>query len=53
MSVVAEGIETSATSALVQSAGCDRGQGFLFGTPEDLTTTRALLSTHWRHSHSA
>jgi EAL domain-containing protein (putative c-di-GMP-specific phosphodiesterase class I) len=31
--VVAEGIETEATRRLVRSAGCQRGQGFLFARP--------------------
>ncbi len=31
--VVAEGIETEATRQLVRSAGCERGQGFLFARP--------------------
>ena len=34
--VVAEGIETEAARQLVQSAGCDRGQGYLFGKPQPL-----------------
>ncbi len=34
--VVAEGIETEAARELVQSAGCDRGQGYLFARPQPL-----------------
>ena len=34
--VVAEGIETEAARELVQSAGCDRGQGYLFARPRPL-----------------
>jgi PAS domain S-box-containing protein len=33
MSTVAEGIETDAQSALVQSLGCDLGQGYLYCRP--------------------
>ncbi|HET7156849.1 MAG TPA: EAL domain-containing protein, partial [Hyphomicrobiaceae bacterium] len=33
MSTVAEGIETDAQSALVQSLGCDLGQGYLYSRP--------------------
>ena len=42
MEVVAEGIETEETRDLVRSAGCHRGQGYLFGRPERLDA--ALLS---------
>ncbi len=31
MLVVAEGIETAATAAIVAKLGCDRGQGYLYG----------------------
>lgn len=33
MQVVAEGVETEATAALLCELGCDRAQGFLFGRP--------------------
>ena len=35
--VVAEGIETESARALVESAGCERGQGYLFGRPGPLS----------------
>ena len=34
LSVTAEGIETAEQLAYVRSAGCDRGQGYLFAKPE-------------------
>ncbi|MBK5288779.1 MAG: diguanylate cyclase [Acidimicrobiia bacterium] len=34
--VVAEGIETETARELVRSAGCHRGQGYLFGRPQPL-----------------
>jgi EAL domain-containing protein (putative c-di-GMP-specific phosphodiesterase class I) len=33
MRVVAEGVETDATAALLSELGCDYAQGFLFGRP--------------------
>ncbi|MGZ4797931.1 MAG: bifunctional diguanylate cyclase/phosphodiesterase [Acidimicrobiia bacterium] len=41
--VVAEGIETDATRALVRSAGATMGQGFLFARPAPLADALALL----------
>jgi diguanylate cyclase (GGDEF)-like protein/PAS domain S-box-containing protein len=43
LSVVAEGVESEAGAALVRAAGCDRGQGFLFGRPDELGPTLARL----------
>ncbi len=40
--VVVEGIETEATRALVQSAGCGFGQGFLFARPAPLVELPVL-----------
>ncbi len=34
VSVVAEGVETTAQAEQLREFGCDYGQGFLFGTPE-------------------
>ena len=42
--VVAEGIETESARALVQSAGCERGQGYLFGRPGPLSDILPTLS---------
>lgn len=33
LGIVAEGIEDEATSALLDSMGCDQGQGYLYGRP--------------------
>ncbi len=44
--VVAEGIETEAVRQLVQTAGCDLGQGYLFGRPEPLDITLTFLRAH-------
>jgi EAL domain-containing protein (putative c-di-GMP-specific phosphodiesterase class I) len=41
--VVAEGIETQGQLTLVRTAGCDRGQGFLFGRPMPADVITALL----------
>ncbi len=44
--VVAEGIETEGARALVQSAGCDRGQGYLFGRPQPLHEVLPTIRIH-------
>ena len=41
--VVAEGIERPSQAALLRQAGCDIGQGFLFGRPQPLAEIAALL----------
>jgi len=38
LSVVAEGIDTPEQAQELQSLGCDRGQGYLFGKPLDAAT---------------
>ena len=40
---VAEGVEESATAALLREFGCDVGQGWLFGRPGPAETVNALL----------
>ena len=40
---VAEGIETPAQRELLETAGCDIGQGFLLGRPADADATTRLL----------
>ncbi len=47
MTVVGEGIETSAQRTLLQTLGCDSGQGHLFGRPLPLDQTLDLISA-WR-----
>jgi diguanylate cyclase (GGDEF)-like protein/PAS domain S-box-containing protein len=48
MEVVAEGIENTATRDLVQAAGCNRGQGYLFGRPERLDAALLALRASTR-----
>lgn len=47
MRVIAEGVEDSTTLALLRTAGCDLGQGYLIGVPApaaDLTLEPTVLS---------
>jgi diguanylate cyclase (GGDEF)-like protein len=43
MKVVAEGVETETQRRLVQAAGCELGQGYLFWKPMSAEAMRALL----------
>lgn len=43
MEIVAEGVETSVQSELLQQLGCRLGQGYLFGKPMPLTSLLAIL----------
>lgn len=45
MRVVAEGIETEEHFELVRGLGCDRGQGYLIGTPRSEEETNQLLAS--------
>jgi diguanylate cyclase (GGDEF)-like protein/PAS domain S-box-containing protein len=44
LSVIVEGIETETTRALLQSAGCALGQGFLYAKPAPLDLAMMLLA---------
>jgi diguanylate cyclase (GGDEF)-like protein len=43
LETVAEGIETQAQRDWLRAHGCDGGQGYLFGRPEDAATARRLI----------
>ena len=43
LSITAEGIETADQSALLQSWHCDRGQGYYFAKPLDVTGLTKML----------
>jgi len=45
MDVVAEGIETEEQLLLLQSLGCDYGQGYLFHKPTDAKTATQLIQS--------
>lgn len=47
LTVVAEGVETEAQSAMLREMGCPIGQGYLFGRPTDaesFTTNLARMA---------
>lgn len=45
MSIVVEGVESDAQAKIVESFGCDRGQGFLFGKPMPADEAYGRLAT--------
>lgn len=48
LEVVAEGIETQEQSSLIQSLGCDYGQGYLFSKPLRLEQATELLAADFK-----
>ncbi len=46
MRVIAEGIETESQLAVLQTLGCDYGQGYLMARPKPLDETEKLLYSH-------
>ncbi len=49
MDVVAEGVETSAQQAKLQSLGCEYGQGYFFSKPVDSKTATTLLDNQFNN----
>ncbi|MGH9019292.1 MAG: EAL domain-containing protein, partial [Acidimicrobiales bacterium] len=43
LTVVAEGVETTAQAATLVALGCDRAQGFLFARPQPASALEPLL----------
>ena len=52
MEVVAEGVETAATLALLSVMGCDMAQGFLMSRPVDFDTLVQYLNTYTPSAHA-
>ena len=48
LGVVAEGIETPAQAAMMESLGCPTGQGYLWSPPVDLAHLQELVRAEAR-----
>jgi diguanylate cyclase (GGDEF)-like protein/PAS domain S-box-containing protein len=48
MSIVAEGVETAAQFAFLETNGCDKFQGFLFGRPVPLGQLKDRVDQEWQ-----
>ena len=46
LTVVAEGIETAVQAGHLRRAGCDAGQGYLFGRPQPPVEVEKVMYTH-------
>jgi diguanylate cyclase (GGDEF)-like protein len=44
MAVIAEGVETEEQARLLETEGCEQGQGWLFGRPMPAATARRLIA---------
>jgi EAL domain-containing protein (putative c-di-GMP-specific phosphodiesterase class I) len=42
LAITAEGVETAAQASILREAGCDRGQGYLFGPPLSAASASSL-----------
>jgi EAL domain-containing protein (putative c-di-GMP-specific phosphodiesterase class I) len=49
LTTVAEGIETPAQAAYLRAAGCDQGQGYLFGKPAPRSSVVDLIASWEPH----
>ncbi|MDT5356991.1 MAG: hypothetical protein QOJ56_5523 [Mycobacterium sp.] len=48
LTITAEGIETAKQALLMQSWGCERGQGYYWSRPLDAATFSSMLATGGR-----
>ena len=47
LTITAEGIETEAQAGILREAGCDQGQGYLFGRPVSPASATTMANAEW------
>ena len=47
LTITAEGVETEEQARILAEAGCDQGQGYLFGRPVSAASANAMANAEW------